>query len=156
MVLYKSCQCLIAFQDDSSLSTMLLFISVAVLQLTATGAVSECYTLPVNSTKPLQEALNTTEFSSGDDHHCVRVQLSSGQHSITSQINFPTEIRHVEFSGTGNKVSMSCDYEPKLNYTWYFSGQSSVTLRDIHFQNCPRPLRIDTVENVTIQNCSFR
>jgi hypothetical protein len=64
----------------------------------------------------------------------------------------------IEFVGLESGVYVSCDYDDIVgsNYTWYFDHLFSVTIRGIHFKNCPRPLRLDTVSNVTIQNCSFR
>ena len=82
--------------------------------------------------------------------------MLSGQHKLTSQILFPSKVGEIEFSGLDSNVSISCAYDVESNYTWYFDHLSSVTIRSLHFENCPRPLRLDTILNVTIQYCSFR
>ena len=63
----------------------------------------------------------------------------------------------IEFTGQGDSVQVLCDYGPPIfNYTWYFAGLNSVTLRDLQFESCPRPLRLDTIAEVEIKDCSFR
>ena len=66
-------------------------------------------------------------------------------------------MREIEFIGQGDSVRVLCDYDTLLfNYTWYFAGLNSVTLRGMQFESCPRPLRLDTVAEVEIKDCSFR
>ena len=110
----------------------------------------------VESSLTIQQAINNSLLEDCINESHVRIQLPSGKHIITSQTFFSTMLETIEFVGVGNNVSVSCDYDLSSNYTWYFYGLSSVTLTNIHFENCPRPLRIDTVINVTIHNCSFR
>ena len=117
---------------------------------------SERCTFVVESSLTIQQAINNSLLEDCINEGYVQIQLPSGKHIITSQTFFSTMLETIEFVGVGNNVSVSCDYDLSSNYTWYFYGLSSVTLTNIHFDNCPRPLRIDTVTNVTIQNCSFR
>ena len=88
----------------------------------------------------------------------IRIELFSGEHFINSQTFFSEELKTIEFVGLENNVTVSCDYDVKfsINYTWYFDGLDSVSFSGIDFHHCPRPIRIDTVSNVTIKNCSFR
>ena len=117
---------------------------------------SERCTFVVESSLTIQQAINNSLLEDCINEGYVQIQLPSGKHIITSQTFFSTMLETIEFVGVGNNVSVSCDYDLSSNYTWYFYGLSSVTLTNIHFENCPRPLRIDTVINVTIHKCSFR
>ena len=126
-------------------------VSILLISMLRTQALPHECSLTANSSLTLQQAINLLE-----DCNDAQIQLPSANHIITSQTFFSTMLETIEFVGVGNNVSVSCDYDLTSNYTWYFYGLSSVTLTNIHFDNCPRPLRIDTVTNVTIQNCSFR
>ena len=75
---------------------------------------------------------------------------------LTAQTLFATENKEIEFVGLGDNVSVSCDYTVRSNYTWSFNGLYSVRLRGIHFEGCPRPLRLENISDVEIQDCSFR
>ena len=77
---------------------------------------------------------------------------------LTVQTLFPTEddIMMMEIVGMGDNVSVSCDYAVRSNYTWSFNGLCSVRLGGIHFEGCPRPLRLENISDVEIQDCSFR
>ena len=86
----------------------------------------------------------------------VVVELPPGNHSIKSQISFPTTLDTVQLVAKEGNVTVSCDYTPTHDYTWLFKDLSSLTLTGIDFNDCPRPIRIDTISNVTINNCSFK
>ena len=129
-----------------------------------------CSTLTVNSSLTLQQAVNFSlssmtlqptinlSLSVGNTScsACIRIELPAGQHTLTAQTLFPTENREIEFVGLGDNVSVSCDYAVRSNYTWSFNGLCSVRLRGIHFEGCPRPLRLENISDVAIQDCSFR
>ena len=88
---------------------------------------------------------------------CVRIQLPSGEHKLTSQTLFPAEMGEIEFIGLAGSVHVECDYNTVIsNYTWYFAGLHSVRFRGLQFENCPRPFRLDTIAEVEIQHCTFR
>ena len=116
-----------------------------------------CSTLTVNSSLTLQQAVNIS-LSGGNTScsTCIRIELPAGQHTLTAQTLFPTENKEIEFVGLGDNVSVSCDYAVRSNYTWNFNGLCSVRLRGIHFEGCPRPLRLENISDVEIQDCSFR
>ena len=135
---------------------IITFIFLTAASTLHTEAAPDCHLQSVNSTISLQEAIIKSVSNVDNSTICVRIELSSGEHAITSQTLFPAHIREIEFVGIGKSISLSCYYDLRWDYTWYFSGQSSVTFRNIHFQNCPRPLRIDTVANVRIKDCTFR
>ena len=117
-----------------------------------------CLTLSVNSSMTLQRAVDlSVSEGSRAASDCVRIQLPSGEHKLTSQTLFPAEMGEIEFIGLAGSVYVECDYNtPISNYTWYFAGLHSVTLRGLQFDNCPRPLRLDTIAEVEIQHCTFR
>ena len=116
-----------------------------------------CSTLTVNSSQTLQQTINLS-LSGGNTlcSACIRIELPAGQHILTAQTLFPTENEEIEFVGLGDNVSVSCDYAVRSNYTWSFNGLCSVRLRGIHFEGCPRPLRLENISDVEIQNCTFR
>ena len=128
-----------------------------------------CSTLTVNSSLTLQQAVNvffsstlqqTVNISLSEGNvscsACIRIELPAGQHTLTAQTLFPTEDKEIEFIGLGDNVSVLCDYAVRSNYTWRFNGYCSVRLRGIHFEGCPRPLRLENISDVEIQDCSFR
>ena len=108
----------------------------------------------VNSSITLQHAINLSllQECNGD----VQIELPSGKHIITSQTLFSAKMNAIEFVGVDNDVNVICDYDLRSNYTWYFVSLYSVRVTGINFNNCPRPLRMDSISNVTIQKCSFR
>ena len=116
-------------------------------------------TITVNSSTTLQQAINSVTSSDhirGQVSNCVRIEIPSGEHVLTSQTLFPAEVGGIEIIGLEDGVYVSCDYHVMSNYTWYFAGLPSVMLWRIKFEGCPRPLRLDTVAEVDIHNCSFR
>ena len=116
-----------------------------------------CSTLTVNSSLTLQQAVNIS-LSGGNTScsTCIRIELRAGQHTLTAQTLFSTKDKMMEFVGLEDNVSVSCDYAVRSNYTWNFNGLCSVRLRGIHFEGCPRPLRLENISDVEIQDCSFR
>ena len=112
------------------------------------------FTLSVNSSLTLQQAITSISKYRGAGSTCVKIP--AGRHILTSQILFPAEVEAIELVGLESNVNVACVYDSYENYTWYFDHLSSVTIRGIHFENCPRPLRLDTISNVIIQNCSFK
>ena len=115
------------------------------------------FTLSISSSLTLQQAVTSISNGHDSETNCVRIEVHSGNHTLTSQILFPAEVGEIELVGLETDVTIICAYNVGYqNYTWYFDHLSSVTIRGIHFKSCPRPLRLDTISNVTIQNCSFR
>ena len=138
-----------------SLLVVMMWTTVAVLTtLLPQFLLSEKCRYVVNSSMPLQEAFSPFQECTND----IRIELLSGNHFITSQTFFPAKLKAIELVAVGNDVTVTCDYELRsmLNYTLYFDGLYSVVFSGINFYYCPRPLRMDTLSNVTIQNCSFR
>ena len=144
----------------SVLSSCIMWISFANYSATVfpqTQAYRQCnFTLSVNSSMTLQHAITFILSRQNTRSNCVKINVPSGQYNLTSQILFPSEVGEIEFAGLDGGVNVSCTYAVELDYTWYFDHLSSVTIRGIHFENCPRPLRLDTISNVIIHNCSFR
>ena len=114
-----------------------------------------CHTITVSGSLTLQQAVEQI-LQQEKDINCTSVELLSGTHTITSQTLFTAELTSLQFVGVGENVSVSCDYSVATNYTWYFEQLESVVLQNIHFEGCPRPLRLDTIADVEIRNCSFR
>ena len=109
----------------------------------------------ISSSLTLQQAVTSISNDHSRGSKCIRIVAHSGNHTLTSQILFPAEVGEIEIVGL-ESVNISCAYDPREDYTWYFDHLSSVMMKGINFVNCPRPLRLDTISNVTIQNCSFR
>ena len=110
----------------------------------------------MNSTMSLQQALDAA--SSASSVECVSIDVPSGTHTLTSQTLVPGEVGDVMITGAGGEVGVICDYGADVvsNYTWYFAGLRSVSLYGMRFESCPRPIRLDTIAAVEIQNCTFR
>ena len=142
----------------SPTATILLTV-VCALVLASSQASDEatqtCHTISVSGSLTLQQAVEQI-LAQDRNTNCTRVELPSGAHTITSQTLFTAELTGLQFVGVGENVSVSCDYSVATNYTWYFEQLESVVLQNIHFEGCPRPLRLDTIADVEIRNCSFR
>ena len=135
-----------------------VFFWIVVLASSQAQANQWCkFTLSISSSLTLQQAVTSISNNYSNGSNCVRIEVHSGRHTLTSQILFPAEVGEIELVGLASDVTVFCAYNVEYqNYTWYFDHLSSVTIRGIHFESCPRPLRLDTILNVTIQNCSFR
>ena len=141
----------------SLLPVWISFANYSAPVFSQTQAYQRCdFTLSVNSSMTLQQAITYVLSRHSAGTNCVQINVPSGKYNLTSQILFPSEVGQIEFAGLGSNVNVFCAYTVESNYTWYFDHLSFVTIRGIHFENCPRPLRLDTISNVTIHNCSFR
>ena len=118
---------------------------------------SDHLTLTVNSMTSLQQAIDIAS-SLGNTAAYTKIQIPPGNHLLTAPTLFRGEINEIEMTGAGGgEVRLLCNYSVgSNNYTWYFAGLQSVMLTGIGFEDCARPLRLDTVAEVTIQDCSFR
>ena len=135
------------------LSVEILFLCPTALLATTTTAAT-CHVIAVGDLLSLQEALELTQTQ---NVNCTLVEVPPGEHIISSQVLFSTELRSIQLWGEeGEGVHVSCNYSVNTNYTWYFDHLDSVVLYNLHFFNCPRPLRLDTIVEVEIINCSFR
>lgn len=126
------------------------------LLITLAQSQSECQVLSVDSAMSLQQAIDLStsdSITSQTNQSCIRIEIPSGHHTILSQTLFPL---NMEFIAVEEDVHVSCNYTWSHNYTWSFNGLDSVTISGIHFENCPRPLRLETIAEVEIQNCTFR
>ena len=113
----------------------------------------------------LQDAIDyvstTSVNSSGLDCDSVVIQIPDGQHYITNPTHFGN--KSVHFIGSGDSVTVSCDYFANENttnsyemHTWYFEYSESVVLHNIHFRGCGFPIRLSTLRTVQVHNCTFR
>ena len=135
---------------------LLLILTSCPASSQASGeATQTCHTISVSGSLTLQQAVEQI-LAQDRDTNCTSVELPSGAHTITSQTLFTAELTGLQFVGVGENVSVSCDYSVATNYTWYFEQLESVVLQNVHFEGCPRPLRLDTIADVEIRNCSFR
>ena len=117
----------------------------------------DCRVIKANDS--LQRTVNSLrQLSSLDGStNCSRVEIPAGDYDLSAQVLFPAELGRLELVGSTEGVSvLTCLYIIKQNYTWYFSRLVSLKLHHIHFHNCPRPLRIDSVSEVEIKNSFFR
>ena len=91
--------------------------------------------------------------------NCSIIELPVGEHVLSSQLLFRDDLGSLELVGSGEhnvSVKILCAYSIETNYTWYFNRLTSLRIHNIHLQNCPRPLRIDSVDSVKVTNSSFR
>ena len=113
----------------------------------------------------LQDAIDyvstTSVNSSGLDCDRVVIQIPDGQHYITNPTHFGN--KSVHFIGSGDSVTVSCDYFANENttnsnemHTWYFEYSESVVLRNIHFRDCGFPIRLYAIRHIQVHNCTFR
>ena len=91
----------------------------------------------------------------------VEVHLMDGTHTISQ----PSDLQNasVNLIGLGDRVTVQCDYyaDPRLGgsreiHTWYFDRSDSIMFKNIHFESCGFPFRLDSVRNVDVSNCTFR
>ena len=147
-------------QHTIMLRALLLLSSVFYPTSTNSGAweAEECRTVGVDGSLSLQQAVE--RLSTADDGNatnCSIVEIPAGEHVLSSQTLFPGQLESLEIRGPwDDTVSVVCRYEAETNYTWYFSEMEALQIRNVHFHGCPRPLRIDTVADVELTNCSFR
>ena len=131
------------------------------LHLTWAKYSASCRTITVTDSLNLQQAIErllTTDDGNGTVINCTSIEVPPGEHVLSSQTLFTAEVGAIEIrgpSGNGN-ASVLCRYDVESNYTWYFGEVTSVKINNIQFRECPRPLRIDTVADVELTNCSFR
>jgi hypothetical protein len=131
------------------------------LHLTWAKYSASCRTITLTDSLNLQQAIErllTTDDGNGTVINCTSIEVPPGEHVLSSQTLFTAEVGAIEIrgpSGNGN-ASVLCRYDVESNYTWYFGEVTSVKINNIQFRECPRPLRIDTVADVELTNCSFR
>ena len=145
-------------QAGSMHLSVVWYITLSALSLLSpVPAAQRCNFTVSHSSMTLQNAID----SLGNCKNLL-IEISSGHHFITSQTNFTAttstdKLDTVEFVARERNVTVLCDYNvPSFDYTWSFKDLSSVIITGIEFENCPRPIRIESVSNVTIRNCSFR
>ena len=147
-----------ALQDSVLNIICLIWILSGSLILTpsvAQPSPQPCHTLTLSSSLPLQQAVE--QSMSNTSSSCVHIELPSGEHEISSQTLFSAgDVSDVEFIGLGDSVFVSCSYALSENFTWYFDRLDSVKMFSLHFEGCPRPMRLHTIAEVEIQDCSFR
>ena len=157
---------------DLHFSTSAWALAICVLLCLVDSSSQTCHTVSVNSSFSLQQSLEEILSLSLDtisedspsrernDSNCSRVELPSGMHYVSTPLVFPAWLNGIELVGLGNNVSVTCDYTENdtsgTNYTWYFQQLESVSMTSIHFETCPSPLRLDTIAEVLINDCSFR
>ena len=136
-----------------------------VLLLQPVWGEQQCRSTVVNDSVSLQEAVNQVSLLQSmaiderGGHNCSRIELPAGVHVLTSQTLFSAEIRGLEITGPVHRdhATVVCTYGTvETNYTWYFSELDWLRIHNVHFRDCPRPLRIDSVADVEITNSSFR
>ena len=157
---------------DSHFSTGTWALAICVLLSLVDSSSQTCHTVSVNSSFSLQQSLQeilslSLDTSSEDspsrernDSNCSRVELPSGMHYLSTPLIFPARLNGIELVGLGDNVTVTCSYAENdtigTNYTWYFQQLESVSMTGIHFEMCPSPLRLDTIAEVQITDCSFR
>ena len=132
-----------------------LFVLLALMMYTASS--DECRTIIVTGALNLQEVVDRLAADEEATANCSIIELPPREHVLSSQTMFPSELGSLEFRGPREGIaSVGCRYVAETNYTWYFSEILSLKIHDVHFHDCPRPLRIDTVAEVELNDCSFR
>ena len=140
-------------------------LSVLLLQfLRGESRSLDCRSVAVGDPVTLQQAIDqllvslSTSTDGSGSYNCTSIELPAGEHVLWSQTLFPADLGSLVIRGPAEEsASVVCVYEvAENNYTWYFSDLESLEISNIHFRDCSRPLRIDTVAEVEITNCSFR
>ena len=137
---------------------------LVVCQVGSSGGTT-CHTLSVEGSLSLQQSLEQLAKDADvsrerNGSNFSRVELPSGVHFISTPLVFPARLNGIELVGLGDNVTVTCDYAENdtsgTNYTWYFQQLESVSMTGIQFETCPSPLRLDTIAEVLITDCSFR
>lgn len=63
-----------------------------------------------------------------------------------------------------DSIAVVCSYYSQLesdvisgtDYTWYFNNSQTVLIDNIHFQQCPYPIRAVAIQSFVVENSSFR
>ena len=108
------------------------------------------------SCRSLQEGL---ELIAGT-HDCVMyiIELETGIHYIIKPVVTDASV-HLLSNGESSPV-ITCDFDVYNQtgglHTVYFNHSQSVSFTNIIFDYCPLPLRLFAVNNVLVENSSFR
>ena len=133
---------------------ILIIQSVSVVDKGCLNTTSDSY-----SCHSLQEGL---ELIAGT-HDCVMytIELETGIHYIIKPVVTDASV-HLLSNGESNSV-VTCDFDAETVYnqtgslhTVYFNRSQSVSFTNIIFDDCPLPLRLFAVNNVLVENSTFR
>ncbi len=132
-----------------------------VVQVISDQAVSssQCHIQNLTCTS-LQAAITFLSENKGYENLTICIQNSSTQ-LISSKVLFQNVSLRVV---SKEYVLLDCVYDSNLvedvangtDYTWYFNDSFMMLLVNVHFGNCPYPIRIAGVQNVRIQDSSFK
>ena len=128
--------------------------SVPVIDKGCSNTTSDSY-----SCHSLQEGL---EMIAGT-HDCVvyTIELETGIHHIIKPVVTDASVHLVSNSESSSVVRCDFDAETVYNqtgglHTVYFNRSQSVSFTNIIFNDCPLPLRLFAVNNVLVENSTFR
>lgn len=117
---------------------------------------SNIETISDDECKSLQQVLDM--LSSLDHVNCASISIKSGNHYLTSPVNF--NARNVQMIGVGSIISITCEYSTVRSngseYMWLFDNTTSVIIKNLDFYNCPYPFRILHTQHVYLVDSSFR
>lgn len=136
-----------------SMYSVLLFPRVLLLLL--------CVALVVRSSPTCSTTVHSLQdiYQATADSVCV--ELQPGIHYVNYT---DTEINNVSVVLIGNEATIRCDPAeseitlPLTNYTRFpltFSNADYVRIENVHFQYCLRPVKFESVSNVTLVNTTF-
>ena len=127
--------------------------SVPVIDKGCSNTTSDSY-----SCRSLQNGL---ELIAGT-HDCVMytIELETGIHYIIKPVVTDASVHLLSNSESS---SVTCDFDAETVYnqtgglhTVYFNRSQSVSFTNIIFDDCPLPLRLFAVNNVLVENSTFR
>ena len=110
----------------------------------------------------LQRALqHIVDSATGAECYVFHIQLEPGvQHVITEPISTRSSVHITSSSNTEEQTTtITCDYdasEVDSLHSIYFNQSNSVTISNITMEGCPLPLRLFEVQEVKLENATFR
>ena len=139
--------------------TWCCYIFVTALALLSAGPRVLAQSCRKVRTENLQNVLDTLTQprAANAGNYCSSIELTGGVHVLSTQMFFSNELEDLEILGPLDQdVFVECEFSVQTNYTWYFSGITSLKIQNLHFRHCPTPLRIDSASSIEITNCTFR
>lgn len=135
--------------------------NICSVMMTSAMDPSECPSVILeydNECKTLQEVLNHVSRGS-DPGNCAVVYVHTGDHYLTSPVNFSANSVHI--IGVGNNISIICNYSEVHEssasaYMWLFENTRNIIIRNLNFYACPYPFRIQYAKDVYVADSSFR
>ena len=135
-----------------------------VLSVIGSSGISGCAnttTIGLYQCNHLQSALQYVVDSPTDaECYIFHIQLEAGVHVIMKPISTSSSVHITSSSSmTEEQTIITCNFnasEADGLHSIYFNQSNSVTISNVIMEGCPLPLRLFQVQEVILQNASFR